>query len=100
MKLDLTVTYDDGTTVAVHPGQREMAEWETQPFGCSSLDAFNLKPVSYFRFIAWAALKRSDGLKTPYPKWSEGVDSVQFTEGAEEPDGRPDPTNPKQREGA
>lgn len=94
MKLDLTITYDDGSTLAVTPGQREMADWEAQPFGCSSLDAFNLKPVTYFRYLAWAFLKRTDGLKTPFPRWSEGVEDVQFTAGAEEPDGRPDPTSP------
>lgn len=100
MRLNLTVKYDDGRTADVTPGQREMADWEGQPFGCSSLDAFHLKPVSYFRYIAWAFLKRTGGLRESFAKWSEAVDSVEFTEGKEEPDGRPDPTNPRRPEEA
>ena len=90
MALDLTITYEDGTTRDVRAGQREMSDWEAQPFGCSSLEAFNVKPVTYFRYLAWAVLKRTDGLKTAWPRWSEGVDEVKLS--GDEPDDRPDPT--------
>jgi len=84
---DLTVTYDNDATEEVTAGQREMAEFETQPFGCSSLEALSTRPVVYLRFIAWAALKRQDRLPKkgmPYTAWSETVDQVTFAD-REEP---------------
>jgi hypothetical protein len=96
----LKVTLDDGQVVDVVAGQRDIAEWEVQPFGCSGLKAMDVKPVAYLRFIAWAAQRRAGVTKDPYPKWSDGVDRVDFADDAEEPDGRPDPTNPRRREGA
>lgn len=91
---DLTVTYDGGTTDGVTAGQREMAEFETQPFGCSSLEALQSRPVVYLRFIAWAALKRQDRLPKkgmPYTAWSETVEQVSFAD-REETQEAPDPT--------
>ena len=43
---DLTVTYDEGEPVHVGAGQREMAEFEAQSFGCSSLTALDVKPAA------------------------------------------------------
>lgn len=89
---DLTVTYDEGEPVHVGAGQREMAEFEAQSFGCSSLTALDVKPVTYLRFLAYAALRRSGGLPRkglPFDAWSEGVESVVFATVE-----APDPTPP------
>jgi len=91
---DLTVTYQDGTD-EVTAGQREMAEFETQPFGCSSFDALTSRPVVYLRFLAWAALKRQDKLPKkgmPYIAWSETVERVAFADTDEEAERGADPT--------
>lgn len=93
---DLTVTYDNGNAEEVTIGQREMAEFELQSFGCSSLDALSTRPVVYLRFCAWAALKRQDRLPKkgiPYAAWSETVDAVAFAKVEEEPS-EVVPTNP------
>lgn len=95
--LKLKVTYDGGRTEPVGAGQREMAEWEQQAFGCSALQALGSKPVLYLRFVAWAALKRSGNVpkSKPFAAWSEGVESVEFQDDEEEePAG--DPTKPDQ----
>ena len=94
---DLTVTYEDGKTEDVTAGQRDLAEFELQPFGCSSFDAFATRPVVYVRYIAYAALKRQGRLSKrgmPYDAWGELVETVAFadTESAE----TPDPTKPGQ----
>lgn len=91
--LNLEVTYDNGKTEKVNAGQREMAEWEQQPFGCSALTALNDKPVSYLRFVAWVALRRADAIPKgkPFAAWAEGVDSVKFAD-PEEETAPPDPT--------
>lgn len=94
---DLTVTYDNGKAEDVTAGQREMAEFELQPFGCSSLEALHTRPVVYLRFIAWAALKRQDRLPKkgmPYSAWGELVESVRFVD-ADSAEA-PDPTQPGQ----
>lgn len=94
---DLTVTYDNGKAEDVTAGQRELAEFELQPFGCSSLEALHTRPVVFVRYLAWAALKRQDRLPKkgmPYSAWGELVETVAFadTESAE----TPDPTKPGQ----
>lgn len=79
---DLTVTYDKGEPEGVTVGQRELAEFELQPFGCNSLEALHSRPVVFLRFVAWAALRRQERLPKkgiPYSAWSELVDSVAFT---------------------
>lgn len=96
-KVVLAVTYDDGTVQEIPYGQREMAEWEAQPFGCSALDAPNVKPVTYFRFLAWSALRRAQEIKpVTFEKWAAGVDEVRALG---EPEDRPDPTSPGQPAG-
>lgn len=80
---DLTVTYDEYGPETVTVGQRELAEFELQPFGCNSLEALQSRPVVFLRFVAWAGLRRQERLPKkgmPYPAWSETVDRVAFTE--------------------
>jgi hypothetical protein len=90
MKLDLTVTYEDGTTTEVQAGQREMAEFEQQPFGCASTDAMDVKPMLFVRFIAWSALRRR-GERRSFSVWSDTVDDV---EPGDDMEVAPDPTDP------
>ena len=92
MRFELTVTYDDGTVQKVVAGQREMAAFEAEPFGCSSAAAMDLRPMTFLRYIAWAALRRTTAGVPAYPKWSAGVDEVAAPDVDEVP--APDPTNP------
>lgn len=94
----LTVTYDDGTADKVTAGQREMARWEAEPFGCASLTAMDAKPITFMRYLAWAALSRKPGATLPaFAKWSEGVDEVSD---AEADAAATDPTSPGRPDGA
>jgi hypothetical protein len=92
MRFDLTVTYDDGTTAQVSAGQREMARWEAEDFGCSSLSAMDVKPMTFMQYLAWSALKRAGEVKVPFAKWADTVEEVSD----EEDTTPPDPTSPGQ----
>lgn len=95
---NLTVTYDGGQTEEVNAGQREMAEFETQPFGCSSLEALSSRPVVFLRFLAWAALKRQNRLPKngmPYAAWTDTVETVAFSPDKEDEEASV-PTRPGQ----
>lgn len=98
---DLHVTYDDGTEVEVTAGQREMAAWEMAGHGSSGVAA-DEKPVLFFRFVAWAALKRLGqlpenkvkGAAIPFDAWSQLVDEVWPTDDEEQ---EADPTTPTEQ---
>lgn len=98
LQMTLVVTYVDATRPpdTVVAGQREMGAFERDPaIGCSSAKAHELRPVTFLRWLAWAALKRR-GLKQGFAAWDELVDEVV------PPDDEPaevDPTTPDQRTG-
>jgi hypothetical protein len=76
----LTVHPDDGEPFEVTAGQRDMALWEAQPFGCNAFDALGTRGVTFLRFLAWAAIRRG-GQKTPtFDAWSATIDRVDFAD--------------------
>jgi hypothetical protein len=95
----LTVHPDEGEPFEVTAGQREMAQWEAQPFGCNAFDALGVKGVTFLRFLAWAAIRRA-GQKAPaFDAWSATIDRVDFAE--DDDQGKaPGPTRRGRRAGA
>jgi len=91
---NIQVVYDDGTEIETNPGQREIAAWEMEPFGCGMEAALKDKQVSFFRYVAWAWLKRTKGEQRTFHGWSARVDEIRDTPG--EP---ADPTSPDQPPG-
>lgn len=98
MLFNLEVTYDDGRTEQVSAGQREMAEWEARPDGCSAFEALQKSPIRYMRFMAFAALRRSGEVKkgTDYGLWSDAVELVAFAPDEVSEDESSDPTQKAQ----
>ena len=98
MLVDLEVTHEDGRTEKVTAGQREMAAWEREPFGCATTQAGKTSPVLFYRYLAYAALKRQRSLEVvngrppSFDVWSEDVDEVQPLSDETEAD----PTTPDQ----
>lgn len=103
IKYELLVEYENGDTDEVVAGQREVAEWERQPFGCCFVDVFDKSAINFFRFIAWAALRRQGRLPinpqtkkaATYEAWSEMAVDVGDTKSdadADEGDEESDPT--------
>lgn len=89
--IDLVITYDEDPAVAgdvaghvhqVRAGQREMAAWEREPFGCSSTQAADRSAVLFFRYLAWRALWRTrqlpkvEGKSLTWEAWDAIVESV------------------------
>ncbi len=77
LEFDVVVTYDSGEQVKAHIGQRELADWEGQPFGTSSTTAMDVKPMMFVRFIAWSSLRRTERLKQGFQAWSDQVESIE-----------------------
>lgn len=98
MKFELTVLYEDGTEATALAGQREMAAWEREKFGCSSAVAVEEKPILFFRYLAYAALKRTrqlpdspvKGAGLSFDGWSDLVEEVEPVEDDEAPDPTPE----------
>lgn len=94
MKFELTVQYEDGEEITVFAGQREMAAWEREKFGCSSMVAVGEKPILFFRYLAYAVLKRTRqlpespvrGTSLSFDGWSDLVEDVEPVEDDETPD--------------
>ncbi|HVQ96135.1 MAG TPA: hypothetical protein VMU51_34260 [Mycobacteriales bacterium] len=95
LRFDLVVDYEDGDPVEVTAGQREMAQWEAEAFGCSASLAMDQKAMTFMRYLAWAALRRRHyPEKFPtFGKWSETVLTVAPKDD-EEDEQAPDPTRP------
>lgn len=96
-RFKLRIESDDQEPIEIYAGQREMASWEREPFGCSSLEAAEVRPMVFFRYLAYSALKRTWQLKkievrgelrTPtFDEWGETVDTVDVAdEKKDEPD--------------
>lgn len=96
---DIHVIYEDGTETDVTVGQRDMAAWEQAGYG-SSVAGPDEKPVLFFRFLAYTALKRLrqlppspvQGVTISFDGWSNMVDEAMPDE-EEEAAG---PTTPDQ----
>ena len=106
MRLDLTVTPDAGDPIRVTAGQREMAAWEREPFGCSSIEAGERSPLLFFRYIAYAALRRQrrlevvNGRSPTFEAWDAQIDMVvPADDGDEDAEAEPGPTQPDQSPG-
>lgn len=80
---DIDVRYEDGTEVTVTAGQREMAAWEAAGYG-NSVEAKDQRPILFFRFLAYAALKRlrrlpehpTKGVTYSFDGWSDLVEEA------------------------
>jgi hypothetical protein len=100
LRIDLIVTPENGEPIPVSVGQREFAAWEMEPFGCSSADAGDKCPVLFFRYTAYAALKRQrrldaiNGRPPSFEVWSDGIDSVDAPEDPDDAAGEPEPPTP------
>lgn len=94
--MHFVVRYEDGTTVECHPGQREMAAWEMEPFGCGMKAAIEHKWNTFMRYACWQWLRRTRGEQRTFKVWSAQVDEVEDNP-AEDAD--PDPTSPDQQPG-
>ena len=98
---DLHVKYEDGTEVTVTAGQREMAAWELAGYG-NSVEARDQRPILFFRFLAFAALRRLrqlpehpvKGVTYSFDGWSDLVEEAMPAD--DEDDETADPTTPDQ----
>ncbi len=80
-KYELKVIYDDGVEEVVVADQRDCSKWEQQPFGCSTFDSFETKPVTFSRFLAYSALSRAQKLRKAglsFVGWGDSVEAVEF----------------------
>lgn len=91
-RITLEIEYTDGRTQTARAGQREMAAWEREPFGCASTTAFDTKPTAFSLYLAFAALKRANELGPQAPSFEDWLDTVEGVELAGAEDVGPTPT--------
>lgn len=61
VKWAFTVEMDDGAEHNIVADQRDLSEWEDEPFGLPFTEIDRRKPVVFARYLAWSAMVR-DGL--------------------------------------
>lgn len=88
----LRAELEDGTDFEVSADQRDVAKWETQPFG-TPLNQVASRLFTYQRFIAWSAAKRQGLTKLDWPKFDEQCVCVDAIAGEAEADAE-NPGNP------
>lgn len=101
LRFELVVRYENGTTATATAGQRECAQWERQPFGCSTSQVGDRTPTLFLRYLAYAALWRARNLPTDdkgrslgFDDWDATVDEVEDTSPSD--DEPADPSTPGQ----
>lgn len=94
MTMRLTIDYvmEDGETGQVVADQRDVAQWEIQPFGCPLPDLEGRMMLGT-RWLCWHALYRTGGTGRKWAEWSN--DCIEATPVMSD---EPDALDPGQRE--
>lgn len=75
MKLNLQLTYQDGTTKDVTTTTADMVAFEDK-FNVSIAKLGAETRISWLLFLAWHAEKRTGATKDGYEKWLESVENI------------------------
>lgn len=75
MKLNLQLTYQDGTTKDVTTTTADMVAFEDK-FNVSIAKLGAETRISWLLFLAWHAEKRTGATKDSYEKWLESVENI------------------------
>jgi hypothetical protein len=75
MKLNLQLTYLDGTVKEVTTSTADMVAFEDK-FNVSIATLGSETRISWLLFLAWHAEKRNGATKDSYEKWLESVDNI------------------------
>jgi len=99
ISIPLQVKLDDGTEYKVVVDQRDIAAFELQPFGCSYTQVAASRIMTFMRWTAWHALRRTGQIdrKTGWATFDEQCEYASDEEPAEE--GSEDPTSRDQSAG-
>ena len=81
MKLNLQVSFSDGTNKDIEASTPDMVAFEDK-FDVSVASLGADTKLSWLLYLAWHADKRTGGTKLSYEKWLETVDGMGETEQA------------------
>lgn len=81
MKLNLQLTYNDGSSKEVEATTADMVAFE-EKFNVSVAKLGADTRISWLLYLAWHAEKRTGATKDSYEKWLESVESMGDTEQA------------------
>ena len=81
MKLNLQVSFSDGTNKDIEASTPDMVAFEDK-FNVSVASLGADTKLSWLLYLAWHADKRTGGTKLSYEKWLETVDGMGETEQA------------------
>jgi len=81
MKLNLQVSFNDGTSKDIEAGTADMVAFEDK-FNVSVAQLGADTRISWLLYLAWHADKRTGGTKLSYEKWLETVDNMGDAEPA------------------
>lgn len=81
MKLNLQVTYSDGSVKEIVTNTADMVAFEDK-FNVSIAQLGRDTRISWLLYLAWHAEKRTGSTKDSYEKWVESVENLGDTEQA------------------
>jgi len=79
MKLNLQITYSDGTDKQVTTNTADLVAFEDK-FNVSVAQLGRDTRISWLLYLAWHSEKRTGSTKETYEKWVETVDSIGDSE--------------------
>lgn len=75
MKLNLQITFSDGTDKTVSTNTADLVAFEDK-FNVSVAQLGRDTRISWLLYLAWHSEKRTGATKDTYEKWCETVDSI------------------------
>jgi hypothetical protein len=81
MKLNLQITYSDGSSKEIEATTADMVAFE-EKFNVSVAKLGADTRIGWLLYLAWHAEKRTGATKDSYEKWLESVESMGDTEQA------------------
>ena len=75
-KLDLTITYLDGTSAVISTASSDLIKWETY----FDLSIDKIGKLTHLLFLGWTASKRTGATTDEFEVWADKIESVEVSD--------------------
>jgi len=75
-KLDLTITYPDGSSKVIPTASSDLIKWESH----FDLSIDKIGKLTHLYFLGWVAAKRTGLTTDEFETWADTIDTVEISD--------------------